>query len=291
MKIAGFTIIRNAIINDYPVVEAIESILPIVDEMIVSVGESEDETENLIRSIASPKIKIVHSVWDMQLRKGGQVLAVETDKALQHISADADWAFYIQADEIVHEKFHPVILETARRYKDDERVEGLLFRYLHFYGTYQYTGDSRRWYSHEIRIIRNNKSIHSYKDAQGFRKAGQKLQVKPVDAFIYHYGWVRSPKLMKTKMNNFGKLWNEDSDEYRQFIQASDIFDYRDYDSLQLFTGTHPAVMEKRIREANWQLNIDISKKHFSFKDRLLYEFEQLTGRRLFDYKNYKLLK
>ena len=291
MKISGFTIIKNAIINDYPVVEAITSILPVVDEMIVSIGAGEDDTEGLIRAIASPKIKIIHSVWNMNLRKGGAVLAVETDKAFAHISPDADWAFYIQADEVVHEKYHAAILAAAHACKDDKRVDGLLFKYLHFYGTYNYIGDSRRWYSHEIRIIRNDKNISSYKDAQGFRKQGRKLSVKPVDAFIYHYGWVRSPHLMKTKMNNFGRLWNEDSAEYMRFINASDVFDYKDYDSLQLFTETHPAVMEQRIRKANWKLEIDISKKHFSFKNRLLYTIEQLTGYRLFDYKNYRRLK
>jgi len=120
MKISGFIIIKNAVKNDYPVTEAIRSVLPIVDEMIVSIGDSEDDTLSLIQSIASDKIRIVHSVWDPALRKGGQVLAVETDKAFQHISPDADWAFYIQADEVVHEKYHPVILEAAKKYKDQK---------------------------------------------------------------------------------------------------------------------------------------------------------------------------
>ena len=106
MFISGFTIIRNAILNDYPIVEAIQSILPVVDEMIVLVGDSTDETEQLIRSINSSKIKIHYSVWDMSLRSGGKVLAVETDKAKALINPKSDWAFYIQADEVIHEKYH-----------------------------------------------------------------------------------------------------------------------------------------------------------------------------------------
>ena len=58
MKVAGFTIIRNAIKFDYPVVEAITSILPICDEFVVAVGNSDDETLQLIKQIDSPKIKI-----------------------------------------------------------------------------------------------------------------------------------------------------------------------------------------------------------------------------------------
>lgn len=291
MKISGFIIIRNAVINDYPVTEAIRSVLPLVDEMIVSIGDCEDDTLGLIQSIESDKIRIVHSVWDPALRKGGEVLAVETDKAFAHISPNADWAFYIQADEVVHEKYYPVILEAAKKYKDQKEVEGLLFKYTHFYGTYDYVGDSRRWYNREIRIIRNDKNIHSYKDAQGFRKDGRKLFVQPIDAHIYHYGWVKSPKQMMQKQKNLGKFWRTD-EEWQQLLASSDFWDFNnEFDSLEKFTGTHPAVMHERINNQNWKIELDISKKHFSFKERLLYYIEKTTGKRLFDYKNYKILR
>ncbi|WP_205508329.1 glycosyltransferase family 2 protein [Longitalea arenae] len=291
MKISGFIIIRNAVINDYPVTEAIRSVLPLVDEMIVSIGDSEDDTLGLIQSIASDKIRIVHSVWDPALRKGGQVLAVETDKALAQISPDADWAFYIQADEVVHEKYYPAILDAARKYKDQKEVEGLLFKYTHFYGTYDYVGDSRRWYNREIRIIRNDKTIHSYKDAQGFRKDGRKLNVKLIDAHIFHYGWVKSPKQMLQKQKNLGKFWRTD-EEWEQFLTGSDFWDFNnEFDSLAKYTETHPAVMQERIKKQNWKVEMDISRKRFSFKNRILYYIEKATGRRLFDYKNYKILR
>src|ERR1700740_2457052 len=151
MKVSGFTIIRNAINYDYPVVEAITSILPVCDEFIVSVGNSEDDTLALIQSINSPKIKIVHSVWDDSLRVGGKVLADETNKALDQISADSDWAFYIQSDEVVHEKYLDTIRSEMQRWKDHKEVDGLLFNYTHFYGNYNYVGDSRKWYRKEIR--------------------------------------------------------------------------------------------------------------------------------------------
>jgi hypothetical protein len=178
--------------------------------MIVSVGKSDDGTEALIRSIPSDKIKIVHSVWDPGLREGGKILAVETDKAFQHIDPDSDWAFYIQADEVVHEKYHGAIRKAAEQYLHDKKVDGLLFHYLHFYGTYDYVGDSRKWYHREVRIIRNDKSIRSYKDAQGFRRNGKRLPVKLIDAYVYHYGWVKDPYKMKQKIYNAGKLWHSD---------------------------------------------------------------------------------
>lgn len=289
MKISGFTIIRNAVKNDYPIAEAINSILPVVDEMIVSVGNSEDETEQLIQSLNSPKIRIVHSVWDPNIREGGRILAIETDKAFAHVSPDSDWAFYIQADEVVHEKYQQAILDGARRYKDDKHVEGLLFNYTHFYGTYDYVGDSRKWYDKEVRIIRNDKAIKSYKDAQGFRKDGRKLNVKPINAWMYHYGWVKDPVQMKQKMYNAGKLWHSD-EEMNAFMQKGEFFDFNEFDSIAKFTGTHPAVMNNRLQRKNWDLQLDPSKKKFSFKNKLLYLIEKLTGKRLFTYTNYKII-
>jgi len=289
MKIAGFTIIRNAVQNDYPVVEAITSILPLVDEMIVSVGDSEDSTLELIGSIISSKIKIVQSIWDPNLRQGGRVLAVETDKAFRQIASDCDWAFYIQADEIVHEQYHPAIIEAANKYKNDTEVEGLLFNYLHFYGTYDYIGDSRKWYDKEVRIIRNDLRIHAYRDAQGFRKNGEKLQVKPINATIYHYGWVRSPSLMMNKQKSFMQFW-EVQEEWKEFVETNNVYDYNEFDSIAIFQGTHPNVMKKRISEKNWQVTLDLRKKNFSLKNRFLYWIEKKTGKRLFSYKNYKII-
>ncbi len=288
MKISGFTIIKNAVLNDYPIVEAIRSVLPVVDEMIVLAGDSEDATKDLLLAIGDAKIRIVDSVWDKTIRSGGTVLAVETNKAFDLIGPGSDWAFYIQGDEVVPEQYHQVIREGCLRYKDHPEVQGLLFKYLHFYGTYDYVGDSRTWYAHEVRIIRNDKNIRAYKDAQGFRIGQQKLRVKALDAYIYHYGWVKSPEQMLKKNNNMGAFW-ETSAAAREAMQES--FDYTQFDSLERFTGSHPAVMQERIGRQNWHLELDISRKKFSLKDRFLYYFEKLTGIRPFDFRNYKVLR
>lgn len=289
MKISGFTIIKNAVVNDYPIVEAIRSILPLVDDMIVCIGQSEDDTEGLIRSINSDKIRIHHTIWDMSLRKGGEVLAVETNKAFDLVPGDADWAVYIQGDEVIPEQYHDVIRKAAERHLPDKRVEGLLFKYLHFYGTYDYVGDSRKWYNREVRVIRNDKVIRSYRDAQGFRKNGNKLLVKLIPAFVYHYGWVKSPKQMSTKRKNVGRFWFDDS-SIEKVTNESEIFDFTSFDALDRYTGEHPEVMKKRISEKNWTLDLDISKKRFSAKNRFLYWLEKKTGWRPFTFKNYKII-
>lgn len=290
MLISGFTIIRNAVKNDYPIVEAITSILPVVDEMIVLVGDCTDGTEELIRSIASPKIKIHHSVWNTQLQAGGVVLAEETNKAFALIDPASTWAFYIQADEVIHEKYHAAIIEGCKKYKDDNRVQGLLFKYLHFYGTYQYVGDSRRWYSHEVRIIRNDKCISAYRDAQGFRVGEKRLDVAMIDAWVYHYGWVKSQEKMITKMKDVSNYWIADKAEWERFMAKENMFSFEDYDSISRFTGSHPKVMENRIQQQDYDLQLDVNRKKLKLKHRIMYFVEKLTGKRFFEFKNYRVI-
>jgi hypothetical protein len=277
-------------VNDFPIVEAIKSILPVVDEMIVLIGDSTDATIALIESIGDPKIKIHHSVWDKNLRKGGVVLAVETDKAFQYIDDSFDWAFYIQGDEVVHEKYHPAIIEACHKYKTDVAVQGLLFNYKHFFGTYDYVGDSRKWYAHEVRIIRNNKKITAYRDAQGFRIGKTKLPVAAINAAIYHYGWVKSPEQMRKKQKESSVFWHDDT-QMEKIISSPDYYDFSGFDSLEKFTDTHPIVMKERIIQKNWAIDLDISKKKFSLKNLILYYFEKWTGIRPFDFRNYKIIR
>ena len=290
MKVSGFTFVRNAIKYEYPVVEAIKSILPVCDEVVVAVGNSEDDTLGLIRSIDSPKIRIIETVWDDSLRQGGRVLAEETNKAFAAISPDSDWAFYIQGDEVVHEQFLPTIKAAMEQYKDKPEVDGLLFNYKHFYGSYDYVGESTRWYRREIRVVRNRQDIYSYQDAQGFRKGdNQKLNVKPIDASIYHYGWVKDPRAMQGKRESFNRLYHTD-EWVEKNIATVEEFDYSGVDALGLFEGSHPTVMQERISHINWKFDYDLSYRKFSLKDRIRMFVESLTGYRLWEYRNYKII-
>ncbi len=292
MKVAGFTFIRNALKFDFPVVEAIASVLPLCDLFVVAVGDSEDDTLKLIRRIDPQKIRIVETVWNSSLVSGGAVYADETNKAFDAIPEGFDWCFYIQGDEVLHEKYLEPVRQAMQKWADHPEVEGLLFRYRHFFGTFDYTGDSRRWYRREIRVVRNDKKIRSYRDAQGFRRNGQKLAVVPVDAEIYHYGWVRHPRDMQQKIEEVRRFYHGISETEARHIAGQREFDYsRSYDALACFTGTHPQVMHNRISRLNWPVEVDLKKVNMNLRYRFLYWFEKLTGIRPFEYRNYRLLK
>ncbi|HLC83745.1 MAG TPA: glycosyltransferase family 2 protein, partial [Bacteroidia bacterium] len=188
-----------------------------------------------------------------------------------------------------HEKYLPAIKQAMEKFKDDKNVEGLLFNYTHFYGSYDFIGDSRRWYRKEIRVIKNDKNISSYLDAQGFRKNGQKLKVKQIDASVYHYGWVKPPEAQQAKQQTFNKLWHDD-EWMKKNISAVNEFDYSQTDSVASFKGTHPKVMQERINKMNWKFSFDPTQKKLSLKVKLLMFIEKKCGWRIGENKNYKLV-
>lgn len=287
MKVSGFTFVRNAILFDYPFLESLASLLPLCDEVIVAVGRSDDETLNKLQSLRIPKLKLVETVWDETLRTGGAILSHQTNVALDQTTGD--WAIYLQADEVLHEEDHPAIREAMETHLPDKNVEGFLFSYKHFYGSYGYVGSSRKWYRNEIRIVRPGAGVRSWGDAQGFRINGRKMRVKPVNASIYHYGWVKSPEKQQAKQKSFNRWWHSD-DWVRHHVGSSDRFAYETSEQLLPFTGSHPAVMRERVRSQSWNFSYDPGQTRISFKNRVLGWLENLTGKRIGEYRNYELI-
>ncbi len=288
MKVSGFTFIKNAVKYDFPLVESVTSILPLCNEFIIVHGDSEDSTRNLIDSINSPKIKVFDTVWDPNLKQGGLILSQQTNIALSKTTGD--WCFYIQADEVIHEKYLPEIQEAMQTYLDDKKVEGLLFKYIHFYGSYNHVATSRQWYRNEIRIVRNNIGVQSFKDAQGFRRNDRKLKVKQLDSFIFHYGWARTPKTMQKKMKIFHSLWHS-KDWIDENVPDETEYDFSGMDSLELFKGYHPALMKERIEKSSIQFNPTSQRIKKGLLRTLLDFIERIAGYRLGEYKNYTIIK
>ena len=315
MKISGFTMVKNAEKLYYPIKQSIQSILPIVDEFVVALGncDEDDHTRKEIKSINSDKIKIIDTVWDIEKYPKGTENAHQTDIAKNHCSGD--WLFYLQADEVVHEKYLEVIRNRCQQLLDNKDVEGLIFKYKHFWGDYKHYHISHGWYRNEIRIVRNLPEIHSWESAQSFRRIPDfdmknyrqqnntfRLKVARADAEIYHYGWVRPPKLMKAKTKSLatihkGKAKVKELDSHKYFE-----FDYGPLNYLPVFKETHPKVMTEWINKFDWENELQYSgkpdrnrkpNKHEKLKYRIVSFIEQnlLFEKSLGEFKNYILLK
>ncbi len=309
MTISGFTFIKNAIIYDFPVIESVRSVLPIVDEFIIVAGDSRDDTDKLLEAFADePKVRIINTVWDTETyNRGGMIYAQQTDVGLRECKGD--WCLYIQSDEIMHHDALPVIKSACEKYAGDQRVEGFLLKYVHLYGDYRHYIDSLHFaYPREIRIVRNSPDIHSWRDAQSFRsipdfngidydqeKGTRKLRCILLDALIFHFGWSRHPVAMLGKSNYQLSLY----DPAHKTKAGVDYYDYGNIAQMPLYEGSLPEAARERIANFDWAQYVRYDGprpnigKRYGAKYRTINFIEKhilRNGRRIGGFKNYKLL-
>lgn len=265
MKVSGFTIVRNAVKFGYPFEESIRSLLPLVDELVIAVGDSDDGTWDLVTRIDDPKLKPFPTVWDETKRQGGSVLADQTNLALDRCTGD--WAVYLQGDEVLHEREIETIRKNMLRHLD-QATEGLSFLYLHFYGSFSLVQDNWcRWYRREVRAVKTGKGIVSVGDAAGFKveDGGRLRRLIRADAGarVFHYGWVRPPGVMVEKRRNTQTWYYGDEEPIGipdvEYVRPE--VPYGHLGHLIPFNGSHPAVMAKLIAEADWTFDSKIDEQ------------------------------
>jgi len=285
MKVSAFTFIKNGQILGYPFVESIQSILQIVDEFVINVGESEDDTLLLIKSIPSQKIRIIKSKWNDTMQDRGYVYGQQ--KMVAQFNCTGDWAFYIEGDEVYHENELEQIKESMTIHLDDPNVEALAFDFYHFYGNANSYLDSPGWYRSEVRIIKN--SVRSYAPDGLFwlvlnsNKQGRYPRAKHTGVSCYHYGWLRSQEQMNLKSEKVQKYWAKDpvKVDYSQMDQSI----------IKEFQGSHPEIITEWLPKESGLYKVDPNYKPTKKqkKHRMMIKFEKLFGIDL-SKKHYKLV-
>jgi len=291
MKVSGFTFLRNGQKLGYPFVESIRSLLPIVDEFVVALGPCDDRTEEMLRGIGDAKLRIIPTQWNERIRSDYSVkgFVFGQQKSIALFNCTGDWAFYLEADEVVHENDLPKIRAAMERHLNDDRVEALVFDYLHFYGNANTYAWSPRWYRSEVRILRNTipawASEGLFFNVLETHKKSRHPRAAHTGATIYHYGWVRSEAQMNSKSSAVHKYWDD---------KPAATVDYSRVDSatLKLFTGAHPQVMQEWLPKAEGIFQTD---PHYRLtkrdqKHHAMLKLEQWFGVR-FDKHHYRLVK
>ena len=286
MKVSAFTFIKNGQVLGYPFLQSIKSVLPIVDEFVINVGESEDDTLALIESISSAKIRIIYSKWNDSMQDRGFVYGQQ--KMIAQYNCTGDWAFYVEGDEVYHENDLEKIRESMKVNLNDQNVEALVFDFIHFYGNSNSYINSPGWYRSEARIIRN--SVRSYAPDGLFwlvldsNKEGRYPKARHTGAICYHYGWVRSEEQMNLKSKKVKKYWGENYEkiDYSQMDQSI----------IEEFKGTHPEIIKNWLPKESGifktNANYKLTKKQK--KHRLMIKLEKFFGIEL-SKKHYKLIR
>ncbi len=287
--LSGFTIVRNAVKLDFPIVAAIRSVLEVCDEVVVNVGKSEDETRDPVASIGDPRIRMLDTEWDFTKRNF--MLSIETQRAMD--ACRGAWGIYIQADEVLHETGAAILKARVSEWDRDDRVEGLLVDYLHFYGGFDTVATSRRWYRREVRCVRLGKGrdIRPYQGAQGFRVGDgyRRIRARVTGAEMFHYGWARPARAIKQKLEISKTIypWGRerlDEELQRRFLEWIPL--------LRPFTGEHPRAAREWIAARTHDPDRIIGPRHFKLEHLRFYLsdwIERLTGARVFEFRNYEL--
>lgn len=240
MRVCGFTFVRNGLQLGYPFRESIASLLPLVDELVVNVPRSEDGTLEAVRAIGDPRLTVFESDWDDSLRRGGMILALQTNRALERCTGD--WAVYLQADEVLHEDDYGLIRAALERNCAAARVDALSFRFVHFEGSYDLVNPFR--YRRQVRIVRPGGAVVSVGDACGFARAdSSRLRSLAIPARIFHYGWARPPAAMREKNRELEKLYHDDAYIAARY-SAAELMAVHEIAVSRPFRGTHPGVMQ-----------------------------------------------
>ncbi|MEO8452081.1 MAG: glycosyltransferase family 2 protein [Gemmatimonadota bacterium] len=287
MKVSGFTIVRNAVALDFPIVESIRSILPICDEVVVNAGRSDDGTLALIRTIADPKVRILETEWDMS--RGESVLRDETRRAME--ACRYPWGVYIQADEVLHETGAGELRRTIESVAEDPAVEGVAVRYRHLFGDPSTEAVSRKWYRREVRAVRLEPAygVHPFRDAQGFRvgPADRKIRARLSNAEMFHYGYVRAGFALRGRVAADRALYPaRDQPEGDRAVLHW-------FPGLRPFRGTHPAVAREWLAARANDPDRRVTPRAFRLAHLRIYLsnlFERLTGLRPFEFRNYELV-
>jgi hypothetical protein len=287
--LSGFTLVRNAIKLDFPIVPAIRSLLEVCDEVVVNVGKSEDETRDLVGSIDDARIRILDTEWDFS--KKNFMLSIETQRAMA--ACRGTWGIYIQADEVLHERGARILKEKVAEWDGDQRVEGLLVKYLHFYGGFDQIATSRRWYRREVRCIRLGRDIRPYQGAQGFRVGPdyRKVRARPTDAEMFHYGWARPAEAIKQKLEISKTIYPWGKERLEQELKRSYLLEWTPL--LRSFTGTHPRAAAEWIAARARNAERVIGPRRFKLEHLRFYLsdwIERRTGARLFEFRNYEVV-
>lgn len=291
MKVSGFTFLRNGQMLGYPFVASIRSILPIVDEFVIALGPCEDDTERMIREIGDPKIRIIPTHWNAGIRPDYSIkgFVYGQQKSIALFNCTGDWAFYLEADEVVHETDLPNIRAAMERHLNDPQVEALAFDYLHFYGNANTYAWSPGWYRTEARIIRNTIPVWAseglFFNVVTTHKTSRYPRAAHTGVVIYHYGWVKTEAQMTLKKASVAKFWRNRKPTDIKYAEIDPVV-------LRPFAGTHPRVIQGWLPPAAglFPTNPDYRPSRRELKHRWMLKLEKWFGLQ-FRKKHYKLVR
>lgn len=178
----GFMVLKNGIRLGYPFIEAVTSVLSVVDAFLVIDHGSDDNTWETLQDFSklNRKIHLERASWP-QKSSCGSSIAVATNNGLK--CCLKKWPnihkiLYLQADEVFHEKD---LKNLGEMFPNEFRASS--FHFLHFRNGFDHV-ISNPTYQRAIRII--SPGARSILDGYNFENAGK---TGNSHVTIFHVGW------------------------------------------------------------------------------------------------------
>jgi glycosyltransferase involved in cell wall biosynthesis len=234
--LSGYVCIRNAIFFDYCIREAVMSLLPVCDEVIISDGQSDDGTFEILKELAKmdSRVRIITYPWDNPVRDiGFWTRWMNTARGHLRYATQLE----VDADEIIDPAGYDQIRALVGTGKS------ALFQRLNFWKDSKHLapenvacgtqvarlGPTSAWMCSDEPFPAVNPNIRT--DAEPFPTLR-----------IFHYGFIRDPKAFVrksvavqnmffgscdsriTEMDAQGKDWRD-----RDYFEGLKLREYNDY--------------------------------------------------------------
>lgn len=240
-QIGGTLIVHNAIERDYCVEAALESLIPLVDEVVVIDASSTDGTADLLHSIkarAGIPFRIINVAWSPN--RLGRWLASLTNVAREALSSP--YHLNLQADEVFEDGHADEIRSAA-----SSRLP-LIFRRLNFWFDNWHIAPPGKVCGHQC--IRSAASdIPSVGDAE---QLGARPPVRQAQTRIFHYGFIRRADGFVTKTKEMQQAFFNTVDPIVLKIPdygMKALLESVPMQNLLGFVGAHPKVAHKWLSE------------------------------------------
>jgi hypothetical protein len=118
--LSGTLVVRDVVSQGYPFVEAIEAVLPVCDEFLISDGWSTDRTWECLEALAAAypgKITLYRDEW-VDATRGGEVIARMTNRLLDRCAGV--YGLNVQANEVLHEDALDELRRLPELYPDTD---------------------------------------------------------------------------------------------------------------------------------------------------------------------------
>jgi len=250
-SVGGNVCVRNGISLDYCFREAVQSLLPVCDEVVVCDGESTDGTQEAIREWMKTEPKIKLCVYPWPDPKGDINFWVNwLNFAREHLTTD--WHLQLDADEVLSEKSYPEVLAHAAR----ARHAVFCHRY-NFWQDHRHTIPAGVCLSH--RVVRMAPQ-DVWLPSDGPHPNGAQAIAMAVDSDIslYHYGFLRRRAAYFAKSKELHRMFFDTYDQRLTDAEAAggnwmrEIGGVEWTGNLVEFKGEHPKVIHQWLKERNY---------------------------------------